>query len=137
MRQAAALSIVSKPIRAAISPASRRGAGKRIRAPLPKITSCGCQLDQPVEMSGFQFVETGDRPVLHVAAPRNDHAGGVLGAVDDDAVGAVAGNGVGSVDAVGLQLQGGFESVGGLPRVRRPGPGDPRRARRNGRMVKL
>ena len=105
MRQAAAVSIVSTPMPASISGRSNAGAGKRRRAPLPKMTSSGLQRGDAREVIGARATRTTRRATRRtVAAPRHDDALGVLDAVDDDAFGAVAGDRVLAFDPVGAHF---------------------------------
>ena len=104
MRQAAAVSIVSTPMPASISGRSSAGAGKRRRAPLPKMTSSGLSAARRAKWSASSDSKDAACQATTSPRPRHDDALGVLDAVDDDAFGPVAGDRVLALDPVGAHF---------------------------------
>ena len=85
MRQAAAVSIVSTPMPASMSGRSKAGAGKRRRAPLPKMTSSGLSAAMRAKCS--EASDSNDAACHgYLAAPRHDDAR-CTDAADGDAFG--------------------------------------------------
>ena len=118
MRQAAAVSIVSTPMRASISGRSKRRRRKAQARPLPKITSSGAQRGDAGEVLGAERLEAGGVPGLDRAAPGDDDAFGVLDAVDQHAFRAVAGDRVLALDPVGAHFHDVIIGAAGSRRTR-------------------
>ena len=98
------MSIVSTPMPASISGRSSAGAGKRRRAPLPKMTSSGFSAAMRAKCSAASDSKDSTCQATTSPAPRHDDALGVLDAVDDDAFGPVAGDRVLALDPVGAHF---------------------------------
>ena len=105
MRQAAAVSIVSTPMpRVDQRPQQRRRREAQARA-AAEDDELGLERGEAREVRRRRAPRSDGACQAHdVAAPRHDHALGVLDAVDDDAVGPVAGDRVLALDPVGAHL---------------------------------